>query len=214
MGAKTWMLVYADGDAREALRGRPRLDRDATARLASTLFPGEKLEPSSDGSLANTCPPDDELCIGCFPGVSVVAAREFGIDYPSRIPARFITAGGTAAISLHAMHSVVDWFAYARWANGSLVRSLSLSPDSGILEDIGPRLPFEEPYWSGQHPAADDEGEDAYPFPFHPLELGEAALAELFGYQLEGTGVPTVVEPDAIPLVRFRRPRSRWKFWR
>ena len=31
------------------------------------------------------------------------------------------------------MHSVVDWFAYARWVNGTLVRSLSLSPDSGVF---------------------------------------------------------------------------------
>jgi len=39
--------------------------------------------------------------------------------------------------------------AFAQWVNGKLVRSLSLSPDSGILEDIGPRFPFEEPFWSG-----------------------------------------------------------------
>jgi hypothetical protein len=57
------------------------------------------------------------------------------------------------------MHSVVDWFAYAIWANGKLLRSLSLSPVSGILENIGQRLPFEEPYWSGEHPAVDTEEE-------------------------------------------------------
>ena len=49
------------------------------------------------------------------------------------------------------MHSVVDWLAFAKWKNGELVRSLSLSPDSGILEDIGLRLPFEEPFWSSKH---------------------------------------------------------------
>jgi hypothetical protein len=51
------------------------------------------------------------------------------------------------------MHSVVDWFAFAVWQDGRLKRSLSLSPDSGVLEDIGAKLPFEEPYWSGKHPA-------------------------------------------------------------
>jgi hypothetical protein len=216
MGAKTWMLVYAEAGvhAREALRGRPQLDRDATSRLASTLFQGEKLESAGDGDLSFTCPPDDELCIGCFPGISVVAAKEFGIDYPSKLLPRFITAGANATISLHAMHSVVDWFAYAQWTNGNLIRSLSLSPDSGILEDIGPRLSFEEPYWSGQHPAVDDEEDDDYPFPFHPLELAEAALQELFGYQLEGMIDPTLIEPETVPLVRYKRSRSRWKFWR
>ena len=213
MGAKTWMLVYADVDAREALSSLPELDRVATSRLAGTLFPGEKLESLADGDLLNTCPPDNEICIGCFPGVSVVAAREFGIDYPSRLEPRFIAAG-TGTVSLHAMHSVVDWFAYAQWRNGNLIRSLSLSPDSGILEDVGPRLSFEEPYWAGRHPAVDDEEEDAYPFPFHPLELGEAALRELFGYQLEGDAEGPLIDPTAIPLVRYKRARSGWRFWR
>jgi hypothetical protein len=215
MGAKTWMLVYADLSAREALKNRPLLDREATSRLARKLFPMEDLEPLGDGDLSYTCPPDSEIYIGCFPGVSVVAAKEFGIDYPSSLPWRFVAAGGSGTVSLHAMHSVVDWFAYAQWVNGNLVRSLSLSPESGIMEDIGERLPFEEPYWSGQHPAV--EYDDVYyPFPFHPLELGEAALAELFGYQLEGTVDDNLLEPETIPLIIYKRSSSEpwWKFWR
>lgn len=216
MGAKTWMLVYGDSNAREALSVRPQLDREATQRLASTLFPGEELEHIGDGDLSCTCPPDNKLHIGCFPGVSVVAAKEFGIDYPSRLAERFIAAGGSGTISLHAMHSVVDWFAYANWANGKLLRSLSLSPDSGIMEDIGQRPLFEEPYWSGDHPAVDsDEEKDAYPFAFHPLDLGDAALRELFGYQLEGHIDTSLLEPESIPLVRYKRSRpSWWRFWR
>jgi hypothetical protein len=87
------MLVYAVDDARTALKASPKLDRAATLRLANLLFPGEKLEEVGDGDLSCTCPPDDELHIGCFSGVSVVAAKEFGIDQPSKLPARFIEAG-------------------------------------------------------------------------------------------------------------------------
>ena len=213
MGAKTWMLVFADSSAREAFAAKSPLDREATQKLAGVLFPGEKLKPIGDGDLSYTCPPDDELHIGCFHGVSVVAAKEFGIDYPSELPQRFVAAGGSGTVTLHAMHSVVDWFAYAIWTKGKLVRSLSLSPDSGIIEDIGQRLPFEEPYWSGEHPAVDGE-EDAYPFPFHPLELGEATLKDQFGYQLEGYIDTSLLEPESIPLVRCKRSRRpRWKFW-
>jgi hypothetical protein len=204
------MLVYADENAVAALRGRHQLDRDATLQLAKSLFPKDKLALIGEGDLSYTCPPDDELHAGCFPEVSVLAAKEFGIDYPSRLPVPFIRDRGT--VYLHAMHSVVDWFAFAQWTNGQLVRSLSLSPDSGILEDIGPRLPFEEPFWSGQHPATDNDQDD-YPFPFHPLELGEAALKEFFGYQLEGFIDPTLLEPESIPLVKYKRSRSRWKLW-
>jgi hypothetical protein len=210
MGAKTWMLVISDRNARKALAARPSLNRTATQNLGETLFPGEKLEPIGDGDLSHTCPPDDELHIGCFEGVSVIAAKEFGIDYPSKLGHRFVAAGGNGMVTLHAMHSVVDWFAYAIWAKGKLERALSLSPDSGILEDIGERLPFEEPYWAGKHPAvAEEEEKDAYPFPFHPLELGEAALKDQFGYAIEGA-IEDAEFAESIPLIRYKRFRRRW----
>ena len=113
MGAKTWMLVYANGDVGEALRGGPQLDREATLKLASHLFSRDKLVPIGDGDLSYTCPPDDELHIGCFPGISILAAKEFGIDYPSKLPMPFVVAGGSGSVYLHAMHSVVDWLAFA-----------------------------------------------------------------------------------------------------
>lgn len=208
MGAKTWMLVYSDGRARELLSAKPVLDRPATAAFARRLFPSEKLAPLEDGSLAWTNPADDEIVIGCFDGVRVVAAMEFGIDYPSQLPSQFVQAGDSGTIHLHAMHSVVDWFAFGIWRAGRLQRSLSLSPDSGVLEDIGEKMAFELPYWAGEHPAVDPEDEDGdYPFSFHPLELGEAALREFFGYQLEGFIDEDMFEPDAVALMRYKRSR-------
>ena len=56
MGAKTWMLVYADRSVGEALKTGPRLDRDLTRQLAAELFPKYKLEPIGDGDLSYTCP--------------------------------------------------------------------------------------------------------------------------------------------------------------
>ena len=110
------------------------------------------------------------------------------------------------------MHSVVDWLAFAVWKYGNLERSLSLSPDSGILEDIGEKLAFENPFWNGEYPAVDPE-EDDYPFQFHPLELGEAALREFFGYVLEGVVDASLIEPENIPLMGFRRAKPWWKLW-
>jgi hypothetical protein len=213
VGAKTWMLVYSKARVEEALRDGPQLDRQATRQLATRLFPKDRLEPIGEGDLSCTCPPDSELHVGCFPGVSIVAAREFAIDYPSKLPAQFISAGGSGTIYLHAMHSVVDWLAFAQWIDGKLVRSLSLSPESGILEDIGKRLPFEEPFWSGQHPVTVDDGQDDYPLPFHPLEFGEVVLKEFFGYQLEGFLGPAPLHPESIPLIKYKRRRSWFKLW-
>ena len=145
----------------------------------------------------------------------MIAAKEFGIDRPSTLDHRYIAAAGRGTVTLHAMHSVVDWFAFAQWSDGKLVRSLSLSPGSGVIEDIGAKLLFEEPYWAGEHPAVDPEDDDQeYPFQFHPLELGEAALNALLGYQIEGALMSTLFDPDSIQLMRFSRARSGWKFWR
>ncbi len=216
MGAKTWMLVYAESNARQVLSAKPLLDREATFKLARKLFAKDHLEPLPDGDLSYTCPPENELHIGCFAGVSVIAAREFQIDLPSKLLQEFIEAGGSGTIYFHAMHSVVDWFAFAIWSNGALVRSLSLSPDSGILEDIGPKCAFEVPFWSGEHPLREDDDEEeeaAYPFPFHPLEMGEAALTEFFGYSIEGMPDRSSIDAESIPLMRFKRSRSWWKFW-
>ncbi|HUK99546.1 MAG TPA: hypothetical protein VLX29_01680 [Nitrospirota bacterium] len=81
MGAKTWMLAFVDGNAKEILRSKPQLDRDATLALVRKLFPSEKLTTLDDGDLSYTSPPDNKLLVACFPGRRIVAAKECGIDY-------------------------------------------------------------------------------------------------------------------------------------
>jgi len=213
MGAKSCMLVYSDGDAIEVLKSAPVLDRAATATLAKTLFPAEMLQPLADVSLQETYPPEEELYIACFPGLAIVMARDFGIDRPSELPPTFLKNATGPVVYLHAMHSVVDWSAFAVWRAGSLVRSLSLSPDDGVIEDIGARLPFEAPYWAGAHSADDpeeleDEDYEPYPLPFHPLDLGEVALLNFLGFQIEGYIADFKVTPENIPLMRFKRERG------
>lgn len=66
MGAKTSMLISCSGNPREVLQSKPVLDREATIALAKRLFPLETLKELDDGSLSFTCPPNNELMIGCF----------------------------------------------------------------------------------------------------------------------------------------------------
>lgn len=107
MGAKTSMLVIVDGsDAKAKLTIKPQLDREASERLAAHMFPDEKFAPLDDGNLSDTNPPDDELLVGCFPGVSIIAASEFSMDYPSKFPERFTRVIGSRSATLHTMHSV------------------------------------------------------------------------------------------------------------
>lgn len=206
MGAKTWMLLYSEGNAAEILKSNPVLDPSATTELVKRLYGLEVSPLDEDGDLSYTCPYDKEIIAGRFPGLAVLASDEFCIDHPSQLDSKFLEAFSSGILYLHAMHSVVDFFGFAVWKNGTLQRSLSLSPESGILDDIGSRLPFEVPFWAGERPAVDpDDEEDSYPFVFHPLELGDAALKEFFGYQLEGMPDPSLIEPWDIPLMVFKR---------
>jgi hypothetical protein len=110
------------------------------------------------------------------------------------------------------MHSVVNWFAYAVWAgDGTLQRALSLSPGFGIIENTGTPLGFEDPFWAGQRPV---EGagfdEQPYTLPFHPLELAEAALGALFGFNYGGLQSDDDPDLENIVLAGFTvYPQSR-----
>lgn len=134
MGAKTWMLVYSNGEAAEKLAAGVTLDRAATNSLIGKLFPNEKMDAIEDGNLAFTNPPNDIIYAGCFGAVSIVAAKEFAGDYP---------------------------------------------------------------------------------FVFHPLDLGEAALKVFFGYQLEGYPEDDLYDPEGVPLCGYRRLKMKpwWKVW-
>ena len=126
-----------------------------------------------------------------------------GFRHPSRVDARFVEDAGGRTVYLHAMHSVSDWFAFALWRGGRLQRALSLSPDSGILENLGQPLPFEARYWAGEAPVEHEDGEEAYPLPFHPLDLAEDALRALFGFNYEGPEMDGDPDLGAVVLSGF-----------
>jgi hypothetical protein len=213
MGVKTGFLVVSDGSAAEALRRVTDADVQRSAELVGRLRPGSAVtvEPGLSSLADAVYPPKGTVCALSAPGVDVLGDQELMIDYPSQLPAHLVAASKGRRMCLHAMHSVVDWLAFAVWEDGSLVRSLSVSPDDGVLEDVGDRLPFENPYWDGRFPLDwVDEDDDPYPLPFHPLELGERAMLELFGFRmegfrtLEGEVVEQTVDAWQVPVPAFR----------
>jgi hypothetical protein len=223
MGAKTCLLFHTTGDARTLLAAGPVLDADETGRFVRSLFPTLPVDRPAPATLEDTYVPSGTVVAGCFPGLKIVVTDEVALDRLSQLPSHFIAPQGTTCV--HVMHSVADFLSFAVWEDGVLKRSLGVAPDSGVMEDLGERLPFERPYWEGRHPAVDPEdleaGEAPYPLPFHPLELGEAALLAFLGYQIEGVIDPQHLDPSRIPLLRFgagaRAPaatrRPWWKIW-
>lgn len=54
MGAKTWMLVYSDGNTASSLKKNSTLDREKTVEFVRELFPQEKLKSVEGGDLSYT----------------------------------------------------------------------------------------------------------------------------------------------------------------
>jgi hypothetical protein len=129
--------------------------------------------------------------------VSICCDQRFAVDHPSRLEPLALSVGAPT-VCIHAMHSAVDWFAFSVWQEGHLIRSLSLSPSEGIMEQSGSPLSFEASFWAGERPVR-----PSYPLPFHPLDLGQAALEALFGFVLEGPRRPNLVEPEQVRLLSY-----------
>ncbi|WP_262414139.1 DUF6928 family protein [Actinacidiphila acidipaludis] len=210
MGAKTGLLVYADADVPELLHRveseAPDLER--TLALMRRLYPEWEIAEGDVSNLSDAVyPPDGTAYAASWPGVEVVCDRRVMVDEPSQLAEPLVGASRGRRLVLHAMHSVVDWLAFAVWEDGRLVRSLSVSPDSGIIENVGDPLPFELPYWAGERPAEvipwPGEEDDPYPLPFHPLDFGEDALRALCGFIIEGRPEPGDVDADSIALHGF-----------
>lgn len=159
MGAKTGLLVYADGDVPGLLRHVGAADPELTSVMVRHLNPGCEIEESEGSDLYDgVYPPDGATYAASWPGVDIVCDRRVMIDSPSQLPEHLVAASAGRRLVLHAMHSVVDWLAFAVWEDGRLIRSLSLSPDHGIIENIGEPLSFELPYWGGDRPATSFRG--------------------------------------------------------
>ncbi|MEV0715677.1 hypothetical protein [Asanoa sp. NPDC050611] len=171
MGTKTALLVFGGGELRDGPAAFPVPDRAEMAALARAVHPGYGVEDAGERSLGDSLYPDDGLLFATRIGTTVILAdRRFQRLSPTELPEHLREIAGDRRVVLHAMHSVVDAFSFAVWEQGRLVRAVSLSHGDGIVEDIGEPFPFERPYRD--------------PLPFHPLELGEAALADLFPFDL------------------------------
>lgn len=206
MGAKTALLAFCDGDLPAALRGAQASDPGAAFAVVREIHSSYEVTAADDSTLFETYPPEDITYATVLPGAEVLCDRRLTFERPSSLPASLLERGAGRRIVLHGMHSTVDALSFAVWEDGVLVRSLSLSPGSGIIENLGDPYDFERPYWNGDHPVTPTPGwsDQPYPLPFHPLELGEDALRFLFGFIIEGLPAPDDIDADRVHLHGFR----------
>ena len=202
---KTALLASADGDIRPVLASATASELAEAEALVRRIHPGYLVESIGGGTLGDDpYPPDDITYATVLPGAELLCDGRVLLDRPSDLPEHLLALGAGRRIIMHCMHSVVDWLAFAIWEDGNLIRSLSLSPDSGIMENIGDPYEFELPYWAGEHPV-----EPPYPLPFHPLVLGEERCAACSASSWRVRSAPTISTSPAFPCTASRSPIHR-----
>lgn len=205
MGAKDALLAF--GDIKSALRSTGPTDQSAAEALVTRLHPDRRVEPSGPGALDDSLnPADDTTYAVVLPNAELLCDWKVIVDEPTDLPQRVHELAAGRRITMHAMHSVADVLAFGLWDNGEPVRFLNLSPAQGIVTNIGEPLDFEVPFWAGEHPVNTGGWPDAEPcpLPFHPLELGEAALRALFGFVIEGFQHPDDINTEMVQVQGFR----------
>lgn len=210
MGAKTGLLMYADGDIPGLLRHAEAPDPDRTSALVRRSYPDAAIERWQGSTLYNgVYPPPGRAYAGSWPGLDVLADRRLMIDSPSQLPEHLVAAGA-GRLPRTARHAQRGRLARLRRVGGR--------PPAPLPEPV-PRQRRDREH---RHPAplrtallgladrpADvipwpGEEQDPYPLPFHPLELGEVALRSLCGFIQEGYPEPDDVDAEAISLLGFR----------
>ena len=125
MGAKDWMVLYADREIASVLRQAPRLDREATRALVARLYPDRRVVEMVDGNLAyNANPSDGHLYAGCFPGLTIICVADVALERPSQLGDRFFAEARGRAVYLH--------------VNGQLDRRVGGRGVSGLADSFSP----------------------------------------------------------------------------
>ncbi|MGW0703755.1 DUF6928 family protein [Streptomyces sp. NPDC002867] len=201
MGSKSAILVFAEGDPRDALHPGITAEISDAKSLAEDFFDGP-FESATYVTLEEAVWPEPGMvCTGRFTGVDIICARDLVPTQPSDLNSDIVRLADDRNAYAVFMHSGTDSLSFATWENGRLVRSLSLSPDDGVVQNYGDPLEFESPYWTGAHSISHAPN---YPLPFHPLNLGNEALRNFFGFILEGRPDADCFDPEEITLCGFR----------
>jgi hypothetical protein len=222
MGFKTSLYAVGPGVPRLDLVAHPEGGVEAASAAAHRWFAGLVGEPIGTADLfEGGYPGDGVLYVATF-GPTTVFGGMVPSDHRDRLAAMAADAG-LMSWEL-TIHSVVDLCQFeVHDTDGAVVRALEIyadkAPAAVAADAVGEPLPFEVPYWAGEHPEVDD-----YPHAFHPLELGEAAMAWIFGSSGEGAPDDAVqhelgdlVDPFDVPMHGFgvgRGPRRKGLFRR
>lgn len=221
MGFKTTLVGVGPDLPRFDVQRHPEGGAQAAAEALVRLLPATSWQSLGTQDMGRGGYPGDEEQVGVstFGPTTVLG----GLAASTRIEEIRAAARAEGAMTWELnIHSVVDLCQFeGRDGRGQVVRSLVLTSDNfedDLEQAAGEPLPFEEAFWAGERGMDDPES----PTPFHPLDLGEAAIAWIFGLAGEGAlddslhaGLGEIRWVDEIPMHGFapvpaEKPRRRW----
>lgn len=214
MGFKTSLIALSAEPPRLAITTGPEQGRAAAEAVIADIFAGRGLRFRETSNIYEASyPGEDTVGVSTY-GDTVVLGGEW--VFAKGYEAVHAAARGRQVWEL-AIHSVVDLcHIEVRDAAGQVVRRLDryadIDPEGIAANTEGDPLPFEVPYWAGEH-ADSDPGEEVDALtPFHPLDMGEAAMGWIFG--VYGEGAPsdavqktlTIIDGFEVPMHVFEVP--------
>lgn len=194
MGMKCNFIVASTSDPAARLRNLPPLHVAASDALATEILGkrswGRRRHSHRTGDLGHDVySRDGEIAVGVY-GDLTIAAFDDAVGWIGEANDDW----GWNLIDTHdvdafLLHSVVGLGGFARWRDGSLVRTFSGSADDGLIDEDGDRLPFER-----DHDGEDDDFES----------ITELAIRDRLGFCYEGVYYPDDLDPATVPLLVYR----------
>ena len=164
MGFRLAVLAYFDTPALDP--SQQIESPDLRASIVKDLFPRTRYAEHDTATLLDSgFPEQGEVAIATLVGGVVIATRDAHLYNPSKLHRRYLKIATHRNVVLLTQRSFYDMFAYARWVNGVLIRSISVNPIGKVWESLGTPELFEKPFWDGQHRVSAEPGEDDYPLP-------------------------------------------------
>ncbi|MGA5033364.1 DUF6928 family protein [Streptomyces cellulosae] len=200
MGSKAAILVLTDERPRGLFRGASGWDRGESLDLAARFLGGAPRELGVLPLDLAVWPEGEAACVASFPSFDVICSRKIALDHPSDFVSEAARLAGRRSAYAVCMDSSEDWASILSWSPSGLIRAVSLSPGSGVIEDVGKKFPFEWPFWDGQRPLR----ASGYRLPFHPIDFGNEALRHFFGFILEGTEDDLCIDPEEVEIPVFQ----------
>ncbi|CAM3128750.1 DUF6928 family protein [Tsukamurella hominis] len=194
MGMKCNFIVASHGDAAARLRDLPPLDVAASDALATEILGkrarGRRRRAHRTGDLGDDVySRDGEIAVGVYGDLTIAAFGGAAGWIGEAIDDWGWNLIRTHGVDAFLLHSVVGLGGFARWRNGSLVRTFCGSADDGLIDEDGDPLPFER-----DHDGEDDDFES----------ITELAIRDRLGFCYEGAYYPEDLDPATVPLLVYR----------